>query len=193
VVGGFQDNPGRSDFAIWQTDITQYDWSNGALWPYVAKDPLSRQRVFNCPSDAADPRYSDISDGTPDLAHPRNFSYNFNSYLAELQHNSSRYGLRSNQICHPEHKILVVEQDSPRSTVAQINVITVRPEQKGAQVYPMLTTRHSGYANEGMADGHVELVDPSQFNGTKTPNPMGYSLAIVNDAYDHYYLLTNPR
>jgi prepilin-type processing-associated H-X9-DG protein len=40
------------------------------------------------------------------------------------------------------------------------------PNDPPAGIVVLLTRRHLGKANEGFADGHVELIDPDIFKGT---------------------------
>ena len=61
--------------ALCMVSAGQLDYDNGVLWPYVARDVETRQRMFNCPSDT-DPKYYDpgINPAAPKPL--RNFSYN---------------------------------------------------------------------------------------------------------------------
>ncbi|HXE55795.1 MAG TPA: DUF1559 domain-containing protein, partial [Tepidisphaeraceae bacterium] len=150
--------------AIQMPDWGQYDYTQGALWPYVATDVLSRKRVFNCPSDDQDPRYSGGPYGTVDLTHFRNFSYNFNAWAG---------GIRLSQIMQPAHKVLVMEQEVPVAITglpAQSNPNAKRDDPSEPPNVLLLATRHSGQANEGFLDGHVERVDPGLFQGKWLPD-----------------------
>jgi hypothetical protein len=108
------------------------------------------------------------------MTHPRNFSYNFNVRLiAEL---------KLGQIRRPANKILVLEEEIPAGEANQVSTIGP-PDATGHSSYTLLTTRHGGYANEGFADQHVELIDPKIFFN---PTAMGGSGFVYTDAYAHY-------
>jgi len=174
--------------AIGMTDFGLLDWNWGRLWPYISHDPQVRERVFNCPSDDATLRLAADVYGAPDQAHPRNFSYCFNRQL-EIQENPVATALRSSQIRHPEHKILVLEQQNPRTTVGNVN--TSSPFGP-VPIIPLLTSRHSGLANEGFGDGHVELLSANLFNGFDgtIDNGRVHQLTLMNNAYFYYCALT---
>ena len=153
------------------------DFTRGELMPYVGKDPAIRQRVFGCPSDPDPKVFVNLMTGAPAL---RNFSFSLNKGLA-FPSPRVRWGcVRLTQIRGAEHKIIVVEMDSPGGIVADINYMTF--SQGTTSIVPLLTARHSGFCNEAFFDGHVELIDPKIFNGTNDNTSVG----LVNAASEHY-------
>jgi prepilin-type N-terminal cleavage/methylation domain-containing protein len=135
------------------------DWSSGELMPYLARDPATRRRVFNCPSDP-DPKAYVIA--ATSAAVPRNFSYSLNSELAAPT--------RPGHACHrlsevhaADHKILVLEPESPFDI--QGWPLYYQSAMAGTIFVPALSARHSGYCNECFFDVHVELIDSRIFSG----------------------------
>jgi prepilin-type processing-associated H-X9-DG protein/prepilin-type N-terminal cleavage/methylation domain-containing protein len=168
--------------AIQMDDRGIYNWNIGTLWPYVASSPEVRQRIFNCPSDTAEPRHPRDSNFVLDPTHLRNFSYNFNSNMwREADTLGRSVPLLLTQIRWTSHKIMVLELEDPMGSGGGVAVI----DPSGPGVIGILTTRHSGLANVGFFDGHVEAINPTVFN-----NSIG---SIVTDSYNHYYDLFADR
>jgi prepilin-type processing-associated H-X9-DG protein len=136
------------------------NFREGTLWPYLAADLNARQELFLCPSDEP-PRFARnyiLPEADPDR--PRNFSYTFTNFMAE--------GLRLSRIRRAPQKILILEQDMPRAPLGFpfTGYTASNPgDPPGPPIIVFLTRRHLGKANEGFADGHVELIDPEIFNG----------------------------
>jgi prepilin-type processing-associated H-X9-DG protein/prepilin-type N-terminal cleavage/methylation domain-containing protein len=170
------------------TDLGSYNYEGGALWPFLnAANALERQRIFICPSDE-EPRYiGKFPQLTPNTSYPRNFSYNFSGYMCGSPRGPGRLGtgLRLTQIRNPSHKILIFEQYMPGGPTggAMSEYVPNQPGDPPAGVIPLLTRRHMGKANEGFADGHVELIDPDIFKSS-TPNLRGVDAFYV---YEHVF------
>ena len=170
------------DFII-PTGRGTLDFQTGTLWPYIAKDIGTRQRVFNCPSDDGD-RGLVFDDYTallvPMPGPPRNFSYAYTAQLSVplFDRGDSPYGVKLVRVRHPAQKLLVLETEAPRGPSSTVSTATGLT---GVIVY--LTRRHSGMCNECFFDGHVERLDPSLFANPATPN--GEYVATAN--YEHYY------
>jgi prepilin-type N-terminal cleavage/methylation domain-containing protein/prepilin-type processing-associated H-X9-DG protein len=162
-------------FAIQLQTPGWYDYERGALWPYVAADAQSRQRVFLCPSDGPE-RLGGLF-GAPNPGRPRNFSYNFSGDVSYPRSLRGQYGIKVTQIRSSSHKIILLEMAYPSFPVGQ--VVEVNPSDQGRQIIFDLTSRHQGEANEGFADGHVERIDPAVFD-----NPGQAS--VSSHAYGHY-------
>jgi prepilin-type N-terminal cleavage/methylation domain-containing protein/prepilin-type processing-associated H-X9-DG protein len=160
--------------AIFMESPGQMSFSLGTLWPYMPGGPQVRQRVFNCPWDP-DPR--PLANASPPAY--QNFSYCFNPYLAP-----AGPGVRLSRVRHPERKIFVAE---PTRCVAPTTDFTALAA--GDLFVPMLSKRHSGFANEAFGDGHVELIDPNLFSGSNN----GVVVTIYGDAYRQYVDLFSPR
>jgi prepilin-type N-terminal cleavage/methylation domain-containing protein/prepilin-type processing-associated H-X9-DG protein len=154
--------------------VEELGWLNyreGALWPYVSASVEARQELFLCPSDA-EPRFARqyiFPKANPDR--PRNFSYNFSGFMHNgyMSPNGPRTGLQLSRIRRPAHKIVVMEQDMPGmpNGFPFTGYTASNPgDPPGPPIIVFLTCRHMGKANEGFADGHVELIDPNVFNGT---------------------------
>ena len=162
--------------AIQLDDRGIYDWQVGTLWPYVSTSPDVRQRIFNCPSDTAEPRHPRDTNFILDPTHLRNFSYNFNSNMwREANTLGQSVPLLLTQIRHPAHKLMVLEMEDPLGPGGIVS--TADPA--GSGVIGILTKRHAKLANAGFFDSHVEAINPTVFN-----NSIG---SVVTDAYNHYY------
>lgn len=159
------------------------DYENGVLWPYIAKDVETRQRLLNCPSDP-DPKWFDVTSIYPGMAKgPRNLSYSLTYELNRASegacilqsHTSDTTGVRAlplTMVRHAEHKVLVVEQFSCGGICdGECQVQVFGP---GFQTHSLLARWHSGKANIAFFDGHVEPIDASTFDGPSntlfTPN-----------------------
>jgi prepilin-type N-terminal cleavage/methylation domain-containing protein/prepilin-type processing-associated H-X9-DG protein len=153
------------------------DWTRGELMPYVAHDPATRQRVFNCPTDADPKIFVDRATGA---VWPRNFSYSLPRNLLYSDLAGDPGCVRLTKVRHSEHKILVMEMDSPGNIIGDINY---RTNSQPVSFIPLLTTRHSGYCNECFFDTHVELIDPKLFTGTNDSTGVYGS----NAASVHYF------
>jgi prepilin-type N-terminal cleavage/methylation domain-containing protein len=149
--------PNQRSFAIWLPTEGQYDYQNGSLWPYVgSNDVLVRQRLFTCPADA-DPRIY-IQDATNSQPGPRNFSCNFNKELqVAFNYTYGNLGVIIGRVSGADHKIFVVEQGTPAWEFCdfwgQLYGGTYEPN--------FIASRHFGCGAVGMADGHVELLNPA--------------------------------
>ena len=170
--------------AILMDDVSHYDYvTPGALLRYISRDVQIRERIFSCPSDGPE-RYGPggwtLAGGPPgpNFKKPRNFSYNFNT-------SSARGVAKINQIHHPANKVLVVEEEYPYGSTASISGIGM-PDATGRYLYVLLSTRHSGYCNEGFADGHVELFDKGAID---TPSADGRTNRSGTDGFVHYFML----
>lgn len=165
-----------------QTAAGWIDWTRGELMAYVARDPATRQRVFNCPTDADPKVFLNRATGATS---PRNFSYSLNPAL--LSNAAGNPGcVRVSSVRQSEHKILVMEMDSPGGIIGRfndwVNSSTV-PGPDGSYFVPLLTARHSGFCNEGFFDGHVELINPKLFTGTDDST----GIYGTNAASIHYF------
>ena len=165
--------------AIFMEGLGQMNFSLGTLWPYLAGGPEAHRRVFNCPWDP-DPR--PLLNASP-VAY-QNFSFCFNIYLSYGE--TTDRGVRLSRVRHPERKIFVAEPTRCGAPTTDFTGILGTPS--GGVLVPLLSNRHSGFANEAFGDGHVELVDPNLFNGTNNNGGMG----IINDAYRRYVDLFSP-
>ncbi len=147
-------------------------YDKGVLWPYIAPDIATRQRIFNCPSDP-DPKYVDARLSLGGLTPLRNFSYGLTYELnkccqnAPLLHGSNSHGLDGiyampiTMVRHPEQKLLVLENYAPGEICGDQNYIFIHA---GGSLSD-LTSRHSGTANVAFFDGHCEPFDPATFSG----------------------------
>jgi len=164
---GLLSNPDpESNAAIQQGDkfgdLGPYYWDSGTLWPYIGSRDLSvRQRLFNCPSDSADSRFLlGYSEGpSPTFIPGRNFSYTFNDrlcYAAGISAGNT-YGCLLSRVKGADHKIFIVEEAVPNYESCELFSSMVLASW---WYHPLTTTRHSGFGNMGMADGHVERLSP---------------------------------
>ena len=179
----------RSELGFRMADFGQLDLQNGAGWQYVSGGTSVRQALFLCPSDGPD-RPIGGSDGTIDLLHrgQRNFSFSLND---RLQGNglpprpgskgATWTGVKLSRILHPDHKMLVLEQEHPEAVAGE--VAGARSTYLEAPVLLFLTRRHQGAGNTTFADGHTERITPDVFDN-KVPN-------IVTAAYRKYVVLTS--
>jgi prepilin-type N-terminal cleavage/methylation domain-containing protein/prepilin-type processing-associated H-X9-DG protein len=157
------------------------DWERGTLWPYVAKDVVTRSQLFSCASDP-EPRLGAYGDGTPGFnpAFPRNFAYCFNEHLIDITGGAQphwTFGVRLGRVYHPATKLLLVEEQGPSGPTSGISTIGIN-----GIVVVRLATRHSEMCNTCFFDGHVELLDPGIFSNPSRPN----QTTTVNAAYEHY-------
>lgn len=153
------------DCAFWMVDFGVLDLATGrgSLMPYLGRSADIRGRVLLCPSDDP-PRVVGNWDSQPDLSHTgRNYSYVFNAYMQGLgmgERWPDRYrGIRFVQIRHPDHKMLIFEQEYPREPTG----LAAAGNTNGSAPNPvlfLLSARHLGRGNQCFADGHVELFDP---------------------------------
>ncbi len=177
-------------YAIRWQELGWLNFRDGLIWTHIGGGIEARQQLFSCPSDT-EPRFAGKYPlyKEPDLRYPRNFSYNFTGFMVgapRMAGASSRpgpgAGLRMTQIRRPVHKILIVEEEMPAT--AQGSPVTSftpnLPSDRPAGIVLLLTKRHMGKANEGFADGHVELMDPNIFKGASvdTPNVDAWHLYI---------------
>jgi prepilin-type N-terminal cleavage/methylation domain-containing protein/prepilin-type processing-associated H-X9-DG protein len=198
---------GRTDQLgmIWMIRNGQYDYQNGALWPFVGtRDPAVRERLFTCPADSEPRIWID------QFAHgPRNFSYNFNYELyVDPNHqypNNYGVGVHLSRVKGSEHKILVVEEKAPFDVAAvdgeafmasnPAQWLPPASDQPGSEGSSPFSNRHNHYANMGMADGHVELLGPNDLLGGTDLPPVTITLthpgahADPAPKYDYYFRL----
>jgi prepilin-type N-terminal cleavage/methylation domain-containing protein/prepilin-type processing-associated H-X9-DG protein len=197
---------GQSNEMIGMITDGQYDYRNGALWPFVGtKDPMGRERLFTCPADP-EPRIwiNGLSHGSP-----RNFSYNFNWEISvDPSHqypNNYGVGVHLSRAKGSEHKIIVVEEKAPWY-VASIDVwefmvsdpaywMPPASDQPWSEGLSPFASRHNHYGNMGMADGHVELLGPNDLLGA-TDLPIATVVqthpgahAIPSPKYGYYFQL----
>ena len=166
-IPGWFGEPAFPFLVIQQLDSGVYDYNNGVIWPYIPGGADRRQQLFLCPSDGPDrPLALSPANPQPDPTRQRNFSYNFNQYLAGNQTGPlvltpqgtfhGWTGIRLSQIIHSSNKLLVTEAQYPRDTFEDI-----AGGNGNTTMIVFLTTRHSGAGNQCFADGHVELFPPS--------------------------------
>ena len=165
----------KATLGDFSTGHIDYDWDQGALWSYVDGSALGRQQLFNCPSD--DNQYVSSLDiqwvgggFAPIQPYDRNFSYTLNAMMrgitAHLNINTGVYipdGIRINQVAHPDHKILVVEDAYPMHGATEVT--DKRPALSGDLGNCdsiLLSNRHLKRSNQGFADGHVECLYPQE-------------------------------
>ena len=177
IASGAADRQMTPQMAEWMgIRFEEWGWLNyrdGTLWPYVSASVQARQQLFLCPSDP-EPRFARqymFVKANPDR--PRNFSYNFIDFMGgTLRPDGTISGLRLARIRKPPHKILIMEQEMPGAPCGYpfTGYTQSNPgDPPGPPIILYLTRRHMKKANEGFADGHVELIDPSIFNGN-TPD-----------------------
>ena len=177
---------GAEPYAIRFVEYGLYNYDEGRLWPFLAAEsPHARQDIFLCPSDH-EPRYiRNFPQMTANPSYPRNFSYNFTNYMAGSFRRIDQHGtgLRFTQIRNASHKILILEQQMPRAPLGSPASGYAPNETSDPPIgtIPLLTYRHTRKANEGFADGHVDLIDPNIFKG---------STAFPWDV-DAYHIYTN--
>ena len=173
IYVGAQQWPGS---AILMDQRGIYNWQVGTLWPYVSTSPEVRQRIFNCPSDTAEPRHPRDGNFILDPTDLRNFSYNFNGNMWREPDGLGRsVPLVLTQIRHTSHKLMVLELEDPMWSSGTVSAA----DPSGPGVIGTLTKRHARLANVGFFDSHVEAINPTVFN-----NSVG---SVVTDAYNHYY------
>ena len=176
----FPDDFNRTIWAVGILGPGQLDFTDGTLWPYVARDVATRQAVFVCPTDGPDRLAGDFL-GNP-TRFPRNFSYCFTAELQRQWLSTGRLqSVRWPQIRRPENKILLYEPKAPQYSYCYPVETNGSPE--GPPVYVMLTNRHNRLGNQGFADGHVELLDPKVFDN---PNESARYEFVLTDAWSHY-------
>ena len=182
-----------SGYAIHMDDFGRLNYREGLLWPYLDASPSVREQIFLCPSDEP-PRFA-RKNLLPeaDASRPRNFSYNLHNWLggyATSPHPRGWQdwaGQRLTRIRQPSHKILIIEEEMPRTAGGNVVSAHSASDPGGARIVVLLTRRHLRKANEGFADGHVELVDPAVFSGTTLTDRLG------GDAYEIYFNLFSDR
>ena len=151
--------PGRVPFVmIGMSNRSTLDFQNGPFWDYLGEIG-TRQQVFLCPSDLP-PRWPGSGAGPPSFTYgQRNYSYSLNERLRgrgglNPGETFSHYtGVKLSQIIHSERKVVLFENEYPYGIAA-------------APVFDpptlsLLSRRHHGEANVGMADGHVESMAPA--------------------------------
>ena len=158
--------------------VGQMNFGLGTLWPYMAGGPETRRRVFNCPWDP-DPRPLNTSPATY-----QNFSYSFNIYLTRGDRGDPC--VRLSRVRHPERKIFVAEPTHCGGPATDFTALT--GDANGEVLLPLLSNRHSGFANEAFGDGHVELIDPNLFHGRNDGGPV----TIYGESYGQYVDLFSP-
>jgi prepilin-type N-terminal cleavage/methylation domain-containing protein/prepilin-type processing-associated H-X9-DG protein len=152
-------------------DLGRLNYRDGALWPFIGANLEARKQLFLCPSDE-EPRYIQdyaYRDPHANTNYPRDFSYNFTTYMGGTAGAHGRASaLRITKVRNASNKILIIEQEMPVSAqgFALSAFAQNLPSDPPAGIVVWLTRRHMGKANEGFADGHVELVDPDIFNGS---------------------------
>jgi len=179
--------PNQTPFeAICMVSPAWVDYDKGVLWPYIAPDILTRQTIFNCPSDP-DPKVYSLGINPAAAAPPRNFSYNLTFELdklsigAPLLTGSTIHGMDGihfvplTMVRDPDHKFLVIEQYSPGGICGANNVDT---SGDGPFWVSLLTSRHSGNANIAFFDGHCEPVDPKTFGPSQADHVSSYNYYV---------------
>jgi prepilin-type N-terminal cleavage/methylation domain-containing protein/prepilin-type processing-associated H-X9-DG protein len=144
--------------------------------------------VFRCPMDTDNSYRTNQAQSSEGYSY--NFSYEITSYSltgtpsvnpgpATIIYNNTAYRFKASQIRNPAGKIYVPEpnaslnaNDAPPPAIAKPWAMVSgrwEPFNSGNQ-NNWLTLRHTGYANCGFADGHVQL-EPWQF-GTNEMNSL---------------------
>lgn len=177
----------------------------GAFWPYVSNglkvsgDPGSTpteapqilQRVMTCPSDIDDTLVA--GNGAIDMSATinRNFSYSWNGSFwvgdtasgttANLYGTDKHAVNKITQIIHPAHKIILEEEAHPNDGWAFVGW-------PGTNSDDTPGFRHSGRANWGFADGHVDTFAPSELGYTTVYNAgdiASENNTLLNEYYFH--------
>jgi prepilin-type N-terminal cleavage/methylation domain-containing protein/prepilin-type processing-associated H-X9-DG protein len=176
-------------FGIRYLELGRLNYEDGTLWPYISRSAMSREQLFLCPSDP-EPRYPrEYLYPWANTKYSRNFSYNFTCYMCgSPRPGGPGTGLRLSEIRHPADKILIVEQEMPATVQGSplSSFVPNLPSEPRAGIVVLLTRRHSGKANEGFADGHVERVDPNMFMGSDPD-------VRTVDAWHHYVNVFSDR
>ena len=159
----------------------------GSFWPFLTNNlhytdstppknhatsppPEALYRVYNCPTDT-DFRTARLSSVGKAQSNDRNFTYSWNRGLycdpppplgsgAPLPWNSDKPVSRISQIREPAHKILLEEEHSPNDGWSFMGY-------PGNDLDDTPGFRHTGRANYGFADGHVESLDPTDLGYEK--------------------------
>jgi len=176
-------------YALRLEEFGRLNYRDGLLWPYLGASPAVWTETFLCPSDEP-PRFA-RRNLLPEanISLPRNFSYNLHADLGGYARRipargwQDWSGQRLSRIRRPSHKLLVIEEGMPRTAGGIPVSAHTATDPGGARIVVLLTRRHLRKANEGFADGHVELLDPDLFNGTTLTD------RLTGDAYDTYVQL----
>lgn len=170
--------------AIAMDAVGVISFDRGALWPYLANDAGSRQRVFLCPTDS-EPRFAVDDLGRLDSKVPRNFSYALNTGLSAGNYatHPPTFGIKLNQVRGAWHKIAIVEASGPRYPYSGFDLIT----SSGIQI-SLLSDRHRGRCNAAFFDGHTEslpydICSRQLYDGKLY---VGSSGGIDTDGYRYY-------
>ena len=155
----------------------------GSFWPYLTNSlhytgvpargrastapPEVLYRIFNCPTDT-DFRTSRLGTVGKAASFDRNFTYSWNRGLYNhptsplVWGNEKKAVSRISQIVESGHKILLEEEHSPNDGWSFMGYL---PPPGDLDDTPGI--RHSGRANYGFADGHVESLDPTDIGYQK--------------------------
>lgn len=174
--------------AVAMTDGTsEFDYNDGRLLPYLARSPQVIEQIFTCPSDFA-PRYAAntgvVQDNqwAPDPTKSRNFSYCFSNRLLGARTGRGQFGVKTTQIVHGDHKILITEPELPHRPFEEPILVL---GDGNSTTLTLLTTRHNGLANEGFADGHVGRLGNADFPpATSAPGREAYGKYVVLSSDD---------
>lgn len=183
--------PSVPEDAIVVDSMGMLNWSQGVLWPYIARDVGTRQRIFNCPTDLGGQQLVmglglSPTGFTPFMnpAFPRNFTYSFTSQLCVPFGAGQHFhrGFPLSKVRGSSHKLLVLEPAGAAGPSSEVSDAAGMPS---APIILSLSDRHGGLCNVSFVDAHVELMDPKVFNNTE--------LDIATPAYFHYVVLQDPR
>ena len=131
------------------------DYNVGSLWRYVGTGYQVRFGLLNCPTDLDDMR---LVSGSRSMQ-TRNFSYSFNSYLSPATNTLGR-PLKLFDILHPDHKVIVVEENWPNDSHALMGDVNSTTHLPTFQSEDVPAIRHGGRSNQCFGDGHVECLYP---------------------------------
>jgi prepilin-type processing-associated H-X9-DG protein/prepilin-type N-terminal cleavage/methylation domain-containing protein len=126
------------------------DFTVGSMYPYLSTDPNTIAKIMLCPSD----NMLSLSKGKRNFSYSINYHVNFNE-LGTTTMQTIKY----TQILGAAHKILLFEELAPDDGYCECN---------GSDQSDLPGNRHDGKANMGFADGHVELMYPSDVSGAST-------------------------
>lgn len=181
----------------------------GSFWPYLTNSlhytgipakgkattapPEVLYRVYNCPTDT-DFRTVRLSSIDKTASFNRNFTYSWNRGLycdpphplgdgAPLRWNNDNPVSRISQIREPAHKIVLEEEHSPNDGWSFMGY-------PGNDLDDTPGIRHTGRANYGFADGHVESLDPTDLGYEKIYSNTQFA-NIKNQQTGAYYFHLN--
>jgi len=134
----------------WTMDANSVaDFNVGSLLPYLGAGPDIRARIMLCPSD----------NGLSSSNGVRNFSYSINYHVDySISGSTTMQTIQITQILSSAHKILLFEELAPNDGYCECN----------GDLSDLPSNRHDGKANHAFADGHVEMLYPTDITSTVT-------------------------